>query len=271
MFRLNTDGTGFSVLHSFAALNTPTNIGGALPVSPLLLSGSVLYGTTSAGGSSGFGTVFKINTDGAAFTTLYNFSAGDGFTNSDGALPFGGLILSGNTLYGTTFLGGNWGSGTVFAINTDGTGFRALYSFAAEGPLQFDSWPNIGGGYPRAGMVLSGRILYGTAGNGGNWGGGTIFKVDTDSTAFASLHDFSGASGDGFHPYSGLVLSGSILYGTTVGGGSGGTVFAINTDGRGFATLFTFNIGGGAGPEAAPKPRVQPHFDSRVWAKSFTT
>ena len=59
------------------------------------------------------------------FTTLYSFTGG-----SDGADPYAGLILSGNTLYGTANNGGSSGNGTVFAVNTDGTGFTTLYSFA---------------------------------------------------------------------------------------------------------------------------------------------
>ena len=50
------------------------------------------------GGSSGNGTVFAVNTDGTGFTNLHSFYC---CTNSDGAYPYAGLILSGNTLYGT--------------------------------------------------------------------------------------------------------------------------------------------------------------------------
>ena len=58
------------------------------------------------------------------FTTLHTFTGG-----SDGSTPVGGLILSGNTLYGAAELGGGSGYGTVFAINTHGTGFYRLESF----------------------------------------------------------------------------------------------------------------------------------------------
>src|SRR5258708_7021575 len=51
------------------------------------------------------------------------------YTNSDGAYPWAGLILSGDTLYGTTSDGGNSGNGTVFAVQTDGTDFTTLHSF----------------------------------------------------------------------------------------------------------------------------------------------
>src|SRR5262245_59218288 len=51
------------------------------------------------------------------------------YTNSDGAYPYAGLALSGDTLYGTAFYGGGSSAGTIFAVNTDGTGFTTLHSF----------------------------------------------------------------------------------------------------------------------------------------------
>src|SRR5437879_10202955 len=61
------------------------------------------------------------------FTTLHSFTARydplcDCTTNSDGATPYAGLTLSGNTLYGTAMDGGCSGGGTVFAVNNDGRG-----------------------------------------------------------------------------------------------------------------------------------------------------
>ncbi len=62
-----------------------------------------------------------VNTDGTGFTTLHSFTASYGsypvYTNSDGANPYAGLILSGNTLYGTTYKGGSSGRGTVFSLS----------------------------------------------------------------------------------------------------------------------------------------------------------
>ncbi len=57
--------------------------------------------------------MFAINTDGAGFTNLHIFA---GYP-SDGAYPEAGLILSGNTLYGTAAGGGLGGSGTVFSLS----------------------------------------------------------------------------------------------------------------------------------------------------------
>src|SRR5205823_2953467 len=106
VFKVNTDGTGFTNLHSFTALPAPysgTNSDGAYPQAGLLLSGNTLYGTAAYGGSSGDGTVFAVHTDGTGFTNLHSFTALDQtyYTNRDGADPQAALTMSGNTLYGT--------------------------------------------------------------------------------------------------------------------------------------------------------------------------
>ena len=72
-----------------------------------------------AGGIGANGTVFSVNTEGTQFNTLHSFTATDPFngTNRDGALPVGGLLLLGNSLYGTTFNGGPGSVGTVFSLS----------------------------------------------------------------------------------------------------------------------------------------------------------
>src|ERR1035438_443717 len=85
-------------------MHSLTNSDGAYPAASLILSGNTLYGTTS-------GTVFQLNTNGSSFTVLMTFPGGVAYdpnngteTNSVGYKPFGSLILSDNTLYGTTSL-----------------------------------------------------------------------------------------------------------------------------------------------------------------------
>jgi uncharacterized repeat protein (TIGR03803 family) len=231
VFKVNMDGTGFATLHSFTTTPVSTNSDGANPYGGLVLSGNVLYGTANGGGSSGNGTVFKVNIDGTGFATLYSFSGGN-----DGAGPydFGGLVLSGNTLYGTAIYGGNSGNGTVFKVNIDGTGFTTLYSFT-PGLGQY-YLTNNDGALPYDGLALSGNTLCGTANVGGSVGHGTVFKVNVDGTGFTMLHSFTAAPGqyltnsDGAFPMGGLVTSGNTLYGTATQGGSAdnGTVFSIS-------------------------------------------
>lgn len=254
VFAINTDGSGFTNLHSFAAApgSYPyTNSDGVYPYDGLILSGNTLYGTAIYGGSSGQGTVFAMNTDGTDFTNLHSFTALSipySGTNADGANPVGGVILSGNTLYGTAAGGGSSGQGAVFAMNTDGSGFTNLHNFTAISTSY--SGTNADGSGPQGSLVLSGNTLYGTAFGGGGSGNGTVFGVNTDGTGFAVLHSFTASSSpnytnsDGAWPYDALVLSGNTLYGTaSSGGGFEGTVFAINTDGTGFTVVHNFTGG----------------------------
>jgi uncharacterized repeat protein (TIGR03803 family) len=235
IFSINTNGTGFTVLHTFTANPTNlsgvhTNSDGANPYDGLLLLGTNLYGVAQKGGTNGNGTVFAINTNGSVFTTLHSFTA-----NSDGSLPGAVLVVSGSALYGEALGGGSQGAGTVFAINTDGTGFANLHSFT-----------NSDGFNPIAGLVLSGNTLYGTAFGGGASGLGSVFAVNTDGSGFRNVHSFTNGT-DGAFPQCVLLLSGNTLYGTALNGGSSGhgTLFAVNTDGSGFTTLHSFTATSG--------------------------
>jgi len=138
------------------------NSEGANPNAGLILSGNTLYGTVAAGGSSGLGTVFAVNTNGSDFRILHTFTGG-----SDGANPWAGLILSGNTLFGTAYGGGISGHGTVFKVDTNGWGFTTLHTF---------TYGSDGAG-PIGGLILTNNTLYGTANLGGSSGAGIVFSI----------------------------------------------------------------------------------------------
>jgi uncharacterized repeat protein (TIGR03803 family) len=235
VFKLNIDGSEFQVLRSFAVSD------GTWPYGSLIQSDLTLYGFNTYGGSAsgwnGKGTVFKINTDGTGFQKLRTFAGG----SSDGDAPHGSPILSGSTLYGTTLYGGSSNLGTVFKINTDGSGFQILRSFIGGS--------NDGASPYMVTLVQSGTTFYGTTVGGGTSNKGTVFKINTNGTEFQLLHSFTNESG-GDGPLSSLVLSGSKLYGTTHYGGASnlGTVFALNTDGTGFQLLHSFNGANGSKP-----------------------
>jgi uncharacterized repeat protein (TIGR03803 family) len=102
------------------------------------------------------------------FTTLYSFTEFSGpFINGDGANPTAGLILSGTTLHGAAFQGGTSGAGTVFAVNSDGSGFTNLHNFTSVSD----------GANPVASLILSDNVLFGTAQGGGSFGNGTVFRL----------------------------------------------------------------------------------------------
>ncbi len=245
IFAVNADGSDYTGLYFFSQEADGENSNGANPLANMILAGNTLYGTASQGGTNGDGTVFAVHTDGTGITNLHNFAFSDGYS------PQSGLILSGNTLFGTTQQGGSYGSGygggTVFRVNTDGTGFATVYTFTRAHGNSLGIGTNSDGRFPVGGLVLSGNMLYGTAGGGGTFGYGTVFGVSIDGTGFTNLHNFAGNDGGG---PGGLVFSNSILYGTASGGGpkGSGTVFAVNTDGTGFITLHAFSGADGVGP-----------------------
>ena len=228
---------GFATFAGFTMGN------GAYPESGLALSGSKLYGTTSAGGAYGDGVVFSINTEGRDLTVLYNFTGGP-----DGSSPCG-LALSGNILYGTASGGGSASNGTIFALNTDGTDFQVLHSFGS-----LTAGANADGAVPQASLTVAGNTLYGVASRGGTSGSGTIFSLHADGSEFTTVYNFSklievnggflpSFNYDGANPNAPLVLSGNTLFGTAPNGGTNlcGTVFAIETDGSQFAVLSYFS------------------------------
>jgi uncharacterized repeat protein (TIGR03803 family) len=216
------------VLHSFAGGTDGASPRGSLLQAP---DGN-LYGTTSAGGSSGLGTVFKITPAGQE-SVLYSFVGG-----SDGATPSGSLILaSDGNLYGTTGSGGS-GSGTVFKITLTGTE-GVLYAFSGGADGQF----------PSGGLIQANDgQLYGTTAVGGLANAGTVFVVNLSGSEKV-LYSFSGAP-DGYEPFGSLIqATDGDLYGLALGGCKGyGCVFRVTLAGA-ETILHSFVQGiDGAGP-----------------------
>jgi uncharacterized repeat protein (TIGR03803 family) len=263
----------FTNLYSFTGTND-----GATPNGLVQGSDGYLYGTTANEGGSlhtfvtsggkggsrtnsyyGFGTVFKISTNGA-LTTLYVFGT---VTNNavvpiDGGSPRAGLVQgSDGNFYGTTYGGGaNGDYGTVFQISTNCV-LTTLYSFGADFDNGFSSIP-LDGENPVAALVQgSDGSFYGTTEGGGDQGDyGTVFKITTNGVP-TNLYSFDGYQG--YDPRGGLVQGGDgNLYGTTWRGGidfdlgdyaNNGTLFKISTNGV-LTSSFSFNDDDGALPSA---------------------
>ncbi|HTW53383.1 MAG TPA: choice-of-anchor tandem repeat GloVer-containing protein [Stellaceae bacterium] len=209
-----------------------------------------IFGTTAFGGANGQGTVFDIVNTKSGYatspTTLYSFCAK---TNcADGMNPTAPLIAdaSGN-LFGTTYLGGAYGSGMVFEITKTNTGYAAspttLYSFCAKTNCA-------DGEAPLAGLIADDNgNLFGTTGGGGANGQGTVFEIVNTNSGYATspttLYSFCAITNcaDGRYPFAGLIAdaSGNLL-GTTAAGGAHddwGTVFEIAKIGDSYATMPT--------------------------------
>jgi uncharacterized repeat protein (TIGR01451 family) len=236
-----------TTLHSFSALTNGLNPDGAQPQAGLTLgTDGNLYGTTYAGGTNGFGTVFKVTKNGE-FSTLANVAGNHGFSPEDALTPG-----PNGSLYGTAKFGGINGYGTGFKVTTGGV-LTTLVNFDRVNT----------GANPQASLTPGpGGNLYGTAAGGGTnllyLGGnnyqavsaGTVFELTTNGV-FTPLTYFNGA--DGANPYGGLAvgLDGN-LYGTTAYGGisNDGTIFQLKTNGT-FTTLTNFTGANGANPFAS--------------------
>jgi uncharacterized repeat protein (TIGR03803 family) len=217
IFSADTNGN-FQLLHQFQ-----TDTDGRSPVGTLVLSSNVLYGMTFTGGTNpgNFGTIYSISTGGTNFKVLHTFG---GITNGDGSSPNAGLIVSGNMLYGATSLGGTSNHGTVFSLNTDGSCYTVLHSFAGLGQN------------PQGTLRLHGGTLYGAALGNGTTTEGSVYSISTNGSNFTLLQTFSHlelASNDtntfGALPRGGLAMVGNVLYGTTSSGGvyGNGTIFSL--------------------------------------------
>jgi uncharacterized repeat protein (TIGR03803 family) len=218
----NADGSWTeSVLHSFNGSD------GSSPFAGLIFDAAGnLYGTTSLGGGSNFGTVFKLtpNADGSwAESVLHSF------IGSDGSYPLAGLIFdAAGNLYGTTEFGGSGcggsGCGVVFKLTPNADGSWTESVLRRFGGTRAKC--------PEAGLIFDGAgNLYGTA-SSGNRDYGAAFKLSPNldgSWAYSLIHVFQG--NPAANPLGGLVLgSGGTLYGVTSECGAsdcGGVVYQI--------------------------------------------
>ncbi len=195
IFKINTDGSGFTILHNFEYATS-----GKSPKGTLTYYGGMLYGTATEGGTppltpdEHYGTLFRLNTDGSSFTVLYNFSY------LSGANPYGKLTPDGNLLYGTLSYGaGESSTGCLYKFDLSDNSFTVLHVF---------EYPT--GATPYGSLTKVGNYLYGTASNG-NYpnDAGVIFKFNLINSAYIVVHGFSGDYG---RPMGNLVQSGDKLY-----------------------------------------------------------
>jgi uncharacterized repeat protein (TIGR03803 family) len=283
VFKMTPAGT-VTIIHSFTSSTE-----GGFPYAGLIqASDGNFYGTTSSGGSSNRGTVFKV-TPAGVLTVLHAFTG-----NPDGGGSLAPLVqgTDGN-FYGTTAGGGTSNLGTAFVMTPTGTltvlhsftggadgsapqyggliqaadgnfygttyngafGFGTVFKMTSGGtvttPYSFGG--SIDGGNPVGGVVQGADgNFYGTTSRGGLTGNGVVFKLPS-AGMYSVLHSFAGGSTDGANPQSGVIQgTDGNFYGTTFEGGAGnaGTIFKL-TSGGAFTLLQTLSGGpDGASPFA---------------------
>lgn len=235
LFKLNKDGTAFLIVHDF---NFADPSSGAIPKARIIEGADGrLYGTASVGGLNYGGIIYSINKDGSAFLKLHDFVLSGGVDSEAGLLEG-----SDGSLYGTTLMGGQYGVGVAFKIQTDGTGFFKLHDF------------NEGDGSLPYGDLTEGSdgALYGTTYRGGMHSVGTVFKVNKDGTGFLIVKSLGQSLTGGFYPYAGVIegLDGALYGATSMGGAYGlGTVFKVGKDGSGWFKVRDFR------PDDGHRPR----------------
>jgi uncharacterized repeat protein (TIGR03803 family) len=230
LYKYNIALDDYQPLHDFNGSNgeNPT---GTLCVTP----NGYLMGLTTNGGL-GKGVVFGYRVSTSTFTNHYTLTTTSG-GNPEGSLLFNPLT---DKCYGLTAQNGANSQGTLFSIDTNGTGFSRLYDFV----------PGTGG-HPKGKLSLaSGNKLIGNTYDGGSASYGTVFTINTDGSNFdtTGFYDFFGV---GANPYGGLFFSSSQskYYGLTSNGGntSNGMLVSVDPTNFNLSAVFSFNTAGSDG------------------------
>lgn len=297
VFSIRPDGSEFTILHRFQTFSATNQAGsavndeGANPETELIEESEdplevskdrFLYGVTRAGGTNGTGVIFKLSKDGSGFEVIHTFGAITSpagefpLRNDDGIGSVNPLVevvevndvtgIDDRYLYGTAPDGGSSGNGTVFRLRHDGSDFTVLHAFSAlTTPAGSTLLVNEDGATPLAGLTVvtvdGDPQIYGVTNLGGDFGNGTLFRLNAVGGGVEAVHHFDGERGA--RPAGELLLAASAtpgdepkLYGTTAAGGmnaagaltTGGTIFSYGLGATGFTSLLSLDGTHGTAP-----------------------
>lgn len=185
----------------------------------------LLYGMTTQGGYSNYGTLFCYNPVSGIDSVVFDFNG------NNGSYPYGSLVLDSNgLLYGMTFSGGHYGYGVLFSYNTITHKDSILLNFSGVVTNNNSLVQSKSG------------LLYGMSLLGGTNFYGDIFSFDPTAGTSTTIYSFDSIHGQ--YPYSGLIqASNGLLYGMTEYGGSNdeGVLFSFNTTANTQNVLVNFN------------------------------
>lgn len=261
-------GTVFQLTPSgdFTTLIQFTNTGGAnrgrLPLGGLVEgSDGLLYGATSAGGGTNFGTLFRVS-PGGNFQTLAEFSLDDGTVR--GTNPITPLVENqAGQLLSVTGQGGSANLGTLYAVSPTGQ-FSALVEFTGTGGTR-------PGAFPRGALLeTADGTVYGSTTQGGAANLGTIFRR-TAAGNFTTLVEFAPVGlPRGAAPFAALTeYTDGNLYGSTAQGGASGfgTLFRMTPDGT-LTTLVDFTNNGASNKGSTPSAALVLHPDGNFYGST---
>ena len=241
---LNGDGILFSYdinLDLFAVEIDFDGTNGAYPNGSLIEYGGLLYGMTTEGGVANEGILFKYDNVSNTITKL-----ADCYGVDYGRYPYGTLTIGpdGN-LFGQTYRGGKNDDGIMFEYSPSSFTFTKRFDFG-----QADD-----GAYNYGSLKLgSDGWVYGTTAEGGQYGYGTIYRINPVNREFESLFDFD-MFGNGGTPLSGLMqATDGYYYGATTYGGTvnGGMLYRFNASNNILTVLEDLSPSTGTEPSGTP-------------------
>jgi uncharacterized repeat protein (TIGR03803 family) len=225
LWLVSTSGSSPAVLASF----NPSQA--SFPTGPLVMdSQGDIFGTAKSGGTGGNGAVWEWTPGRSSITVLGAFNG-----SGNGGGPGGGLVMdSQGNLFGTTYLGGPGGYGTIWEIKAGTTGIITLASFNGMNGLQ-----------PYGNVAIDAQgDLFGTA------YGNTLWELKAGSSTITTIATFGGALGSSAEGGVTMDSSGD-LFGTTTyaGGHDVGTVWELAAGSQTITTLASFDLTNGGNPQ----------------------
>lgn len=204
--------------------------GPSTPGGVLRLTDGSLLGFSFNGGTSGNGTVYRVEPGTTEPVVIHHFAGEPQDTRSPVTQP---LLASDGRVYGM-------GSAGVFSIDPDGSNYRFRNLFGASGTTPSNL-------YGTANALMEGTDggLYGVAGSGGTTQRGGIFRIEKSGFAVTTIYEFQGGDGRPYDPVGGLVeMSDGFLYGLTRSGGQKnyGALYRIRLTGADFGIVHHFDV-----------------------------
>lgn len=270
LYRVNTDATGFQVLHKFCAQTNCTDGGESVSGLQLGTDGN-LYGNSFLGGTTNNGIIYRVTPSTGAYTVVANFNYATSGTN-----PSALVVASDGTFYGLSFsslgemlfhfvessstltavalnfplFNGLPSSGSMLTVGPNGNfyGIYSIYGMSGAGLFEVDTdGSNLqlfpfystqdGAGSPQSMLLASDGNFWIANFNGTNGYGNIITVSPSDGSLIQTLSPFSASAAIGAYPAELLQAPNGILWGSTFSFGHApknhfgdGTVFSLNAN-----------------------------------------